>query len=497
MTAKIILPVVLLLSVVLSSSVAAQNIQVNASFAGPFPGNKQNEPSLAQNQLNPANLVAAANDQFGFPSCTNTTPSSCPPARGVGYYASFDGGQTWPCQGTLDLSAYSAMAVADPWQTFDSLGNVYIGVVALPEPADPQDAATGLVGDMFVAKSTDGGCHYGSAAKVSANAPAKGDDKDAITADNSVTSPFRNRLYAVWTAFTKASDLIMFSRSEDAGVTWTQPIPLSSGDVGGAACCRQGAAVKTGPDGTIYVAWVDFTRTSALQRVAVSQDGGRTFTRQIAAAVITDDFADTAPGSSFSQGARVFPSLTVVPGGTVYLAWANRAQGHSKVLIVKSSDGGLSWSAPTTAADVSGRSAFFASIAADSASKLNLAFLALDDVPFGTLPGAGVVSYDAYFAQSGDGGATFSSPQIITTNPSDPDGSSGNALRRQFVGDYISLASDSRGSGAFVIWTDSRNATPCVAVDAFRAGTGSKPNIIAACPATFGNTDIYIQRVPY
>src|SRR5215469_4979908 len=67
------------------------NVQVNAIHLGPFPTNKQNEPSLAQNPANPLNLVAGSNDEIGLPPCTNTTPSSCPFTAGIsvsGFYAS-------------------------------------------------------------------------------------------------------------------------------------------------------------------------------------------------------------------------------------------------------------------------------------------------------------------------------------------------------------------------------------------------------------------------
>ena len=38
----------------------------------------------------------------------------------------------------------------------------------------------------------------------------------------------------------------------------------------------------------------------------------------------------------------------------------------------------------------------------------------------------------------------------------------------------------------YAVWTDSGNASPCAAVDAFRAGTGPKPDVITQCPATLG-----------
>jgi hypothetical protein len=129
---------------------------------------------------------------------------------------------------------------------------------------------------------------------------------------------------------------------------------------------------------------------------------------------------------------------------------------------------------------------------------VNVVFLAMDDKPVGTAPGAGVVHYDAYFTQSTNSGASFGIPQKISTATSDPDGSSiENSLSEQFLGDYITAVADSRGSRVFAVWTDSRNATPCAAVDAFRAGTAGKPNVITQCPATFGNTDIFFGAVTY
>src|SRR6266849_1678797 len=85
------------------------NVQVNQVFPGPFPTNKQNEPSLAQNPKNSLNLIAGSNDEIGEPNCTNATPSSCPFVVGVsvsGSYASFDGGQSWTCQGLINLSGF-------------------------------------------------------------------------------------------------------------------------------------------------------------------------------------------------------------------------------------------------------------------------------------------------------------------------------------------------------------------------------------------------------
>ncbi len=489
------------------ASPTISNVQVNKVLDGPFPKNKQNEPSLAQNPTKPLNLIAGSNDEIGLPACTDATPSSCPFTPGIsvsGFYASMDGGNTWPCQGLIDLSAFHEFAFGDPAQAFDSKGNAYYGTLAFPFPPTTEELATGLQADFFVAKSTDGGCTYSSAAKVSGNAPAQFDDKDAITADSNPNSPFHDNVYAAWTKFSKqgikgfGNDQIYFSRSTDGGATFSSPLPLSPAHNNNSVGGRQGAAVKVGPDGTVFVVWLDTVDKQAVERLAISHDGGKTFPGQnITVATVTDDFVSPAPGSSFRQDARTFPSFSIAANGTLYVAWANRTgdptSGHAVVLATHSIDGGQTWSPPVTAGDVTGRSAFFASVAAGPGNNVNVAFLALDDKATGTAPGAGVVHYDAYLAQSSDGGANFGSSLLISTASSDPDGSSTNSLRAQFLGDYITAVADA--THVFAVWTDSRNATPCAAVDAFRAGTGPKPDVITQCPNTFGNTDIFLGTV--
>jgi hypothetical protein len=363
-----------------------------------------------------------------------------------------------------------------------------------------------------VAKSTDGGCTYPTAAKVSGTAPAIFDDKVAIAADANAASPFRDNVYGAWTSLGPGPnflvDQILFARSTDGGTTWSNPQPLSPANAPDGTI-RQGSAVKVGPDGTVYVVWADrFFGTPgfpasksghpATLRMAISRNGGRSFPdRGVVVAAVTDDGVDPLPGASFRDLARIYPSLAIAPDGTLYVAWCNHTNGHSVVLVTKSADG-LTWSAPPVkAGDVSGRSAFFASVTVDPDGLVDVVFQALDDQPPGTAPGADVAFYDSYFAQSTDQGTSFGSPLKISTASSDPDGSSLNSLRGQFLGDYITAVADSRGGGLFAVWTDSRNASPCTAVDDFRAGTADKPNVITDCPTGFGNTDIFLGTVDY
>src|SRR6187431_67875 len=128
--------------------------------------------------MDPANaqhLVAGSNDEIQEPPCTNETPSSCPFVDGVntsGFYASFDGGATWPCQGVIDLHQYRRQSDGDPVQAFDSKGNAYYAQLAAPFPARKNEVNAGGAEEVFVAKSTDGGCLYPTAVDVSGNSPA-------------------------------------------------------------------------------------------------------------------------------------------------------------------------------------------------------------------------------------------------------------------------------------------------------------------------------------
>ena len=476
-----------------ASPPSVSNVQVNRVFAGPFATNRTVEPSIAQNPTAPQNIIVGAIDEIAEPPCSNTTPSVCRDVPGIsvsGFYASFDGGKTFPCQGLIDLSAFGKWAEGDAWLTFDSRGNAYYGTLAF----DTIMSAPAPTADIFVAKSTDGGCTWGSAAKVSGTSPSIYDDKDSISADAHPTSPFRDNVYAAWTKFAGGNlgaDQILFSRSTDGGATWDKPQAISNAEpVRG----RQGANVQVGPNGTVYVVWLDTVNHQVVQRMAISYDGGKTFPRaNITVATVTDDLSDgILPGTRFVSNG-IFPAMAITSDGTLYVTWSNHTNGHGVVLLTKSTDGGLTWTAPVIASDVNGRSSALQAVAVEPSGKVNVISTAVDDVPVGTPPGAGVVHYDTYWTLSADTGTTWSLPLKISKTTSDPDGSSTHGLGGQFIGDYISAVADV--SHVYAVWTDSRNATPCVAVDAFRAGTGPKPNVITQCPITFGNTDIFLGTV--
>src|SRR5207245_11196843 len=91
------------------------------------------------------------------------------------------------------------------------------------------------------------------------------------------------------------------------------------------------------------------------QVVAVSHDGGLTFSRPITIAHFTD-IQDPIPGANFRTDS--FVSAAVDQGsGAVYAAWARRgASGSGEIVVSKSTDGGATWSSPVVASRAADRS---------------------------------------------------------------------------------------------------------------------------------------------
>src|SRR5712692_11543197 len=104
-----------------------------------------NETAIIVDPNDPNHLTAGSND-------TELPPSGAPGnAKSlVGYYTSFDGGNTW-LNGQVPSGSFTQ--TADPTIGFDTTGNVYYGVVAF----DLGLGGRSLGGAIQVSRSTDGG----------------------------------------------------------------------------------------------------------------------------------------------------------------------------------------------------------------------------------------------------------------------------------------------------------------------------------------------------
>jgi hypothetical protein len=95
------------------------------------------------------------------------------------------------------------------------------------------------------------------------------------------------------------------------------------------------------------------------------------------------------------------------------------------------------------------------------------------------------------------GGTVGAFSQVHRGVPGDPRASSQNNLVIEFLGDYVYAVAGN--SYAAAVWNDVREGADCPAIDMWRAGVQTattaddvpRPAPQTACPATFGNTDIF------
>jgi hypothetical protein len=517
-TARRLIPVLsAILTALLTVSIAsaATDTETDVSpTAAHFPQNKQNESPMAVNPSDASNAITGANDEIQEPDCTpaHGDSSSCPFSSTVqnsGVYVTQDGGSSWS-KTILDWSTANLRSDGDPVVafgpkpsgrggfTYANGARAYFGSLAgvLGAPnGSPQEL-------LAVAQSDDRGSTWRApVVATSRTNPVDFNDKIAIWVDNNPLSPNFGFVYVSWTLFrgvgnfgkssTFSPEPIMFARSTDGGQTFENAQQLTQAANNGSVGGRQGSTIHSAPNGDVFVFWDGSMNKLSAILAARSTNGGASFSRPFLV-TFKNDVPSPFPGASFRTDS--FPMADIDVSGNLYVTWTDYTNGHAVVKLAKSTDSGATWNV-VTAANVTGRSAFYPGIAV-SASDVFIGFNAIDDKPAGTAPSAGVVSYDSYYVLSSNSGESFGAPVKISAVSSDPDVSTTNSLGSQFVGDYNGAAASPDGSFWFS-WTDTRNGATCAAIDAWRASgfTLSKPNIYDSCSPDFGNSDIFVAHV--
>lgn len=247
-------------------------------------------------------------------------------------------------------------------------------------------------GDVLISRSADGGLHWDTPVVV--DEPSKGrKDFPFVTADPGTPA----RAYLAWNHLTGLQ--IKFSSTTDGGVTWSPGTVVDEADPGHSIELRRPGVVVL-PDSSLLVFYSDVLLTAvgasdskvvvpgvttSVERVVRSEDGGVTWSAPTAV-------VETA----YPACRNSHQSVTAAPDGRVYMAWADSCAG--KVMIVRSADGGGSWSPPTTVAN--GPGAQLATIAADRRGTIGITWY--DNRNLG--PGKNT---DVWFAHSRDHGATW------------------------------------------------------------------------------------------
>jgi len=388
-----IVPSFVLSSPLDGTTVAPPDVTVNQDTAAA----PQNETAIAVDPNNPSRIVGGANDYVTRTwSCTvRGTPCS---ALGDGYsgtYFSNDGGQTWCCSST-DPSHIGTLipgvehlvggpydAGGDPAVAFNSRGTVFYAGLGFNRTSAPNTVA--------VNKGTfDGSGKLTWSSPVFINqttAPSTLNDKEWIAADWHVASPFRDRVYVSWTRFvfnpqngSYVQSPIFFAYSTNGGTTFSAPANIS-----GNVLYDQGSRPIVAYDGTVYVIFEGSTRLSTLdaQWIVRSSDGGVTWSEPTKIA----DVQDVIPPANTVYRDDSFPAGDAAPNGDLYVAWSTQLKDsgglcpartnngcHLAAVYSKSTDGGMTWSAPAPivpAVDASTRTAIGYPVTQPDGSTLN------------------------------------------------------------------------------------------------------------------------------
>lgn len=175
-----------------------------------------------------------------------------------------------------------------------------------------------------------------------------------------------------------------------------------------------------GPDGALYVAYMNTSGASYAVVVSVSLDDGQTFTEK--------------QRITSTDGYAMQPRVAVTSGGTVALAWTNyrpsddgESYGNSDILVTTSADHGETWSAPTSVSGPPDELLHYEPALAADGDGFSVVW---DSYLGNTSTALAVFSHDS--------GATFSMPLVVptTTDPYDSV-SGGGPLSRTADGAYL------------------------------------------------------------
>jgi hypothetical protein len=343
------------------------------------------EPAIAVNPNNPGQVVGIAGRWAAF---------------------STDGARTFT---PVQPSGEDGRSGGDPSLAFDDKGHLFLSFLSIQRNGLPGYWGHGPGGNgIYVRHSADGGRTWDKEPVAviawTGNEPdVKLEDMPRIWADTQAKSPYRGNLYVAWIEWQIDKSIVLFSRSIDAGKTWTTPYRIST--KAGLPRDDNGAVVgiigTVAPDGTQYVVWNEGLNVT----MAVSRDGGKSFEPSRPMFDVGAPYFGGASGIPGVSRAMGFPQVGLDGrSGTLYVTWSDFRNGDVDVFISRSPDRGRTWTRPMRVNDDpahSGADQFLQWMAVDPIDgSINVQFYDRRDDPANR-------KTRVTLARSTDGGKTF------------------------------------------------------------------------------------------
>jgi hypothetical protein len=294
---------------------------------------------------------------------------------------------------------------------------------------------------------------------------------------------------------------MLVAASSDGGTTWTQQL------VSPAANNRNvnpmdGCTVRTDSKGNAYVFGIARTTGNpAFEFMSVSNNGGQTWSPQtpVVGPVSQPGVFDPGLGRPTIDGiggARSdlapAPSVDIAngaPSGTdatdrIVMSYVSGTPvDHQHVYFAESTDGGVSWSTPL-AIETAGDHGYYAAPAISPDGKNVYVVYNAFSTPYRTNTTDPRNLVGVFLHASVGASGTGAFAEVHRGADGDPRGTSQNGLTAEFLGDYV-YATATRTYGA-AVWNDARNAADCPAIDAWRMflRTGGTPVVPRPAPQT-------------
>jgi hypothetical protein len=322
------------------TTILAPDVLVNQDTAAA----PQNETAIAVDPNNPNRIVGGANDYVTRTwSCfVGTTPCS---ALGDGYsgtYYSNNGGSGWCCNsnpnsnyvpttapsqiGTLipgveHLVGGPYDAGGDPALAFDSQGNVFYAGLGFNRTSAPNTVA--------VNKGTfdgSGNLTWGPPTFINpTTTPTILNDKEWIAVDSHTSGAYvhTDRVYVTWTRYLFSAQTGAYVQSPIAFVYSTDGGATFSSPklISGNVLYGQGSHPVVGADGTLYVFWDGSTRLAQLDSTYMVKSTDGGATWSKPLSVST--LADIMPLRSTAFRVNSFPAAAAAPNGDLYVTWVS------------------------------------------------------------------------------------------------------------------------------------------------------------------------------